>query len=172
VGLFRRALPEPARASLTLVDGERPIAWASGPGSSAGDPAYVVATDRALHVGALWSPSRIPWDRIVKAGWDDPVLELVVQPQPGGRSEVVRLRIDEAGEVPVVVRERVTASIVVQQHLELDAEKGALAVARRDSDTGELRWAVVFDPGLDPADPRLRARADAALADLRSQLGV
>ena len=115
---------------------------------------------------------RIPWDRVVKAGWADPVLELLVQPEPGGPSSVLRLQLDDPGEIPVVVRERVTASIVVQEHVDLVGQQGARLVARRDCDTGALRWSVVFDAGLDPRDPDLRARANQALRDLRAQLGV
>ncbi|MEZ5115839.1 MAG: hypothetical protein R2737_06175 [Candidatus Nanopelagicales bacterium] len=173
MGLFRRGLPPAARESLDLVGGERPIAWGAGPRlAGREEPPYVVATDRALHVGALWAPSRIPWDRISRATWQDPVLELTVQLRPGGRPDTVRLELDDPGEVPVVVRERVQASIVVSQHVPMEGEKGARIVARRDSDTGELRWSVVFDTGLDPRDPDLRARADEALADLRASWGV
>jgi len=48
----------------------------------------------------------------------------------------------------------------------------AMLNARRSPATGEVRWAVVFDPALDPRDPGWRAAADAALVELRGQLGV
>ena len=58
----------------------------------------------------------------------------------------------------------------MSERVELRGELGARIVARR---AGEgLRWTVTFDPGLDPSDPALRAEADAALAELRSTLGV
>jgi hypothetical protein len=51
-------------------------------------------------------------------------------------------------------------------------ERGARFVARRVAGSSELRWSVVFDVGLDPADPDLRRRADAILGELRTSLGV
>jgi hypothetical protein len=66
----------------------------------------------------------------------------------------------------------VTSSIVVQHHAELVGERGARFVARRVPGSTDLRWSVVFDTGLDPADPELRRRADEILADLRASLGV
>jgi hypothetical protein len=71
-----------------------------------------------------------------------------------------------------VVRERVNASIVVQHHAALVGDAGARLVARRIPGSTDLRWSVVFDPGLDPSDPDLRARADEALTALRSALGI
>jgi hypothetical protein len=44
--------------------------------------------------------------------------------------------------------------------------------ARRSPATGDVRWSVVFDSALDSGDPGWRAAADAALTDLRGQLGV
>jgi hypothetical protein len=45
-------------------------------------------------------------------------------------------------------------------------------VARRDGDEGTIWWSVVFDSGLNAADPALRARADEELASLRDALGI
>ena len=91
------------------------------------------------------------------------------------RARPVSLRVPiegDAGALPSVVKERVNASIVVSRHVELQGERGARLVARRTPGSSELRWSVVFDPGLDPADPDLRASADAALEALRGSLGV
>ena len=86
---------------------------------------------------------------------------------------VHRVRLDaDLGRLPEVVRERVTASIVIQHHVELVGERGARLLARRVPGTTDLRWSVVFDAGLDPADPELRRRADEALAVLRTSLGI
>ncbi len=70
------------------------------------------------------------------------------------------------------MRERVTASIVIQHHALLDGDLGARFVARRVPGSVDLRWSVVFDAGLDPRSPDLRRRADTALAELRTSLGV
>jgi len=150
------------------VPGERVLAWMAVGASS------VVATDRALTLptGAV-GELRVPWDRVLRASWEPEVFELTAQPVDGGRPVVTRVRIDgEPGVLPEVVRERVTASIVVQHHAVLDGERGARFIARRVPGSADLRWSVVFDAGLDPADPQLRRSADDVLATLRASLGV
>lgn len=169
MGILGDRLPPEVRRTLGLARGERILAWAPGlaPGS------VLVATDRALHARG-WPetipvPDRLAWHTILRASWTEPTLEVL----PLGRSAtVIRLELREPGTLPAAVRDRVTASVVVQERLELSAGRGARAVARRDSDTGEVRWAVTFDAGLDPSNAALRAQADAALARMRSALGV
>lgn len=168
--LRRATLPAEFRDQVTLERGERPVAWGTASGAEALVP--IVATDRALHVGPLAHPSRLPWDRCVRATWEEPVLDLVVQPVPGGPTRSLALRLVEMGELPVVIRERITDSVVAQHHVVLRGDKGARLVARRVADDASVRWSVVFDAGLDPRDPELRREADAALAELRSQLGI
>lgn len=170
--VLRRSVPAEARASADLRPGERPIAWAAGARTREGEPTYLVATDRALHVGPWAAPSRIPWDLVVKAAWEEPVLDLLVQSRPGAPARPLRLRVEDPRDLPVVVHERVMASVVVQRHVVLRGDLGARVVARRGSDDGAVRWSVVFDPGLDPRDPALRAAADEALAELRSHVVI
>ncbi|MBK9740539.1 MAG: hypothetical protein IPO93_13745 [Actinobacteria bacterium] len=82
------------------------------------------------------------------------------------------MRVDQARDLPAAVRDRVTASVVISDRVALGEGAKALLVARRGSDDGEIRWSVVFDAGLDPRDPTLRAAADEALAQLRDSLGI
>jgi hypothetical protein len=46
-----------------------------------------------------------------------------------------------------------------------------LLVARK-TDEDQLVWEFVFDPGLDPTDPGLRALAEQALEETRRSFGV
>ena len=99
-------------------------------------------------------------------------LEVVVldgNDQPG---RLVRVRLAVGSQLPAAVHAKVTESVVVSERLVLDGGGGALAVARRGSDDDRIRWSIVFDAGLDPTDPALRAQADQALARLRDSLGV
>ena len=147
--------------------GERVLAWLPSVGST------LVATDSALVLPEGVEPARVPWDRVLRASWEATTLRLTAQDPAGGRPADLRIPVPEDhGSLPEVVRERVNASIVVTRHVELHGEQGARLVARRTPGSTELRWSVVFDPGLDPSDPVLRARADEALAALRGSLGV
>jgi hypothetical protein len=149
------------------VPGERVLAWMPCEGSS------LVATETALVLPEGREVQRLAWDLVVRAVWEPGALEVTAQTTPGARPTVHRMRFDaEPAALPGVVRERVNASIVVARHVELVGEQGARFVARRVPGSTDLRWSVVFDPGLDSTDPRLRSRADAALSELRSSLGV
>jgi hypothetical protein len=154
----------PADVREVPVPGERLLAWGR---DGRGQP--TVVTTAALYLPDRAGYRRLPFDQVASATWSEETLEVVLV---GPAHETFRVRLDEPGEVPPVVRERVTASIVLTEHVPLEGELGALITARRVSGRDGLRWSVVFDPGLDPADPALRRRADAAIAELRSSRGV
>ena len=161
---MRLRAPAQVRA---LAGGERVLAWAPS-GASA-----VVATEKALVLPAGVGPALVAWDLVLRAQWAEGVLDLTVQERAGGRPEVLHVPVEgPVDALAGVVRERVNASIAVQRHVMLAGDKGARVIARRVPGQTELRWTVVFDSGLDPRDPELRSRADAALADLRAALGV
>lgn len=166
--------------------GERVLAWAVL-SDSAG--AVVMCTDKALHLPRDLAAGfqRIRWDQIHRASWDEPVIELVVDPSAmnpdasaGGKrgtaKRTIRVVVDEPGSVPLVVRDRVTASIENESRVSLltsDGQTGwADVVARRNADSGDLVWSVVFAPGMDAADPQLQEAARTALGELRSALGI
>ena len=163
-----RGMDPRVREALAGSRGERLLAW-----GELVDGSVVVCSDRAIHfpVGR-----RVVWDLVVRAAWSEEFLDLVVQSEPGAASEQVRLRFEEPAHVPAVVRERVEWTVVGSHPASLvhpDGRSGSATLnARRSPATGEVRWAVVFDAGIDPQDPGWREAADAALAVLREQLGV
>lgn len=163
-------LPAGVADALGVRPGEKVIAWGAGPGADVTQAAFVVATTRALYTQA--TGERVPWHRVSKAAWDEPILDLVLLDDGGQPSRPLRIRLDDAKDLPPAVHDRVTDSVLISDRVELGAGAGALLVARRDSDDGSIRWAVVFDAGLDPADPQLRAAVDEALGRLRESLGI
>jgi hypothetical protein len=143
------------------------LAWAPSGTSS------VLATETALVLPAGADPARIDWDLVLRIAWEPGVLEVSAQESAGARSQQHRIAVDGDPHVLAgVVRERVTASIVIQHHVLLDGALGARLVARRVPGSADLRWSVVFDAGLDPRDPELRREADSALVELRTALGI
>ena len=156
----------PAEVKALVPRDERLLSWAStsGPGG------FAVATDRALYI-PVPELLRLPWDLVAKATWsDDAVLTVEGRLDRRGRDHAWRVRLVDPGAFPTVVYERVTSSVVVSERVMLDGEAGVRIVARRVGDG--VRWTMTFDPGLDAHDPDLRRRADEALAELRSTLGV
>ena len=167
---FSGRLPGTAIAMLGIPPGERVVAWGAGPGADVTQSHFAAATDRALYLQA--TGERLAWDRITKASWDEPMLDLVVVDEAGQASRLVRARLDDSRDLPAAVHDRVTASVLVSERVDLGGGAKALMVARRASDDDEVRWTVVFDAGLDPGDPDLQAEATAALARLRDSLGI
>lgn len=153
-----------------LERGERVLVAAQLVGGGA-----AAATERALVTlgpgDAEDGVRRLAWHRVAEAGWDDERATLLVEEVGAGPAgpRTQRLRLAAPSLLPEAVRERVTASIVVSSHVPLRGRAGVRVVARRRPDAEELDWQLLFDPGLDPADPGVRARAEQALEQVRRQ---
>jgi len=161
VPLFQRP---PSGARDIPAPGERPLAWGHDV-----DGAWVVASDAALYLPGAAGHDRLAYDTVASATWRDPLLEVVVVGTRGSRRVV---DLAEPGLLPPTVRERVTATVVVSERVPLAGGGRALVSARRPPGGSRVRWNVVFDPGVDPADPLVRADADAAIAALRQATGL
>jgi hypothetical protein len=146
--------------------GERLLAW-----GSCDDGAFVVATDRSLVLPEPGGGTRaVRWESVAQASWQDERLE-VVETGGGGRGRrTTVLEVLEPGALPETLRERVTSTIVVSEHVDLVGEQGARITARRSPGGADLTWVVTFDAGLDARDPVLREAADAAVARLKGQV--
>ncbi len=159
----RHGVPDDVREVLTT--GERVLAWGR---DVTGRP--VVASELAVYLPAAGGGSeRVAYAGIARAVWSDPVLE-VVTAAPDQRRLVVDL--ETPGELPPTVRERVMSTILLSQRVPIAGGRGALVIARRVPGRDDVAWSVVFDAGLDPADPALRATADAAIRAIRSSTGL
>ncbi len=166
----RLGAPKGLKSRLDVLPGEKLVAWGSGLRPSSADVTYVAATNRAIYLETLGE--RIPWDLISRAQWDEPMLEVVALDGDGQPSRLVRIRLDQANGVPAAVHSQVVQSVIASERLDLGDGAGAVAVARRSLDSDSIWWSVVFDSGLEHADPALRLRADEALGALRDSLGV
>lgn len=150
--------------------GERVLAHAPTRGGS-----RVVATSTALYLPVARTEGdtaprflRLPWDRIEHASWKDGWLHVH---EPNGTADH-HVRLTEPGSVPEAVRERITATVAVDQQSRLPTGERVRIVGRRPAEGGEPRWSFVFEAGLNPDDPGLRAQAEQLLEDLRRQTGL
>lgn len=162
------------RATCHIPKSEHLIAWCTDD-----DGRFLAATSSALCRGpGDWGHGdgqQMPWVRIATAVWDTP--RLVINWEVDGELRQESLRISQPGELPSAIQAMVTESVVYRQHsplLDLPDEAGALLVARRQprQPDAAINWSVVFDTGLDPTDPDLRAAADQALLRVRAALGI
>lgn len=154
------------RPDLTVAAGERLLAWAV---TTTGEP--VGGTRDALY---LLDGVRVAWEQVAAADWDAEtdglrVSEVGSWGEPRPTYDVV---LGEPGRFLELVRERVTASIVLTRHTALVGRRGVRVVARRaPSGHGAMSWVYEFDEGIDPTDPFVRQTAEEALIAAREEVG-
>ena len=149
--------------AVPLEPGERRLGWGV---TSVGDA--VVASTAGLHVPGT---GRLDWPDVEKATWQRPVLEVVEVAEVSGSGRRWRVELTEEGELPDVVRSAVTASVAWSTHVRLSPAGGVRVVGRRRPGQELLDWQLVYDRGTDLDDPRVRAQAEAVLADARRTIG-
>lgn len=155
------------RPELVVAQGERLLAWATTLDGSA-----VGGTRDALYVAA---GSRIPWENVEAADWDNDTSVLTVSEVGswGQARPEHRLTIEEPGRFLELVRERVTASVVLQRHVPLEGRRGVRVIARRAPGVpADLSWVFEYDEGIDPDDGFVRLAAAEALSSARDELGL
>jgi len=164
----RVSLSAELRTALGLQRGERVLAVAYDP-----DGRALVATDRDLLLQRR-PPAydRIGWDTIDKATYSDGLLRITRVDDAGVSGGGLKIPLDEPGTFPVVVRDRVTASIVVSQPVTIGEGKAIRVVARRRPDRESLAWGYVIEPGVHAGDPEVVAAAREAVASVRLEAGI
>lgn len=138
------------------------------------DGIVLAGTRDAFYVGSE-SVQRVPWERVEAADWDrdDSVFRLSLVGEWGAEKVVHSFGLTEPGRLLELVRERVTASIVLQRHVSLAGRRGVRVIGRRPPrGTGEIDWFFEYDEGVDPADPAVREASVAALAAAQADVGL
>jgi hypothetical protein len=179
---FKRSVDVPAGvlARVPLHRGEKVLA-----GTPTTDGTWLLGTRDALHVvPAVRAPGsgaaepvekRIPWESIERADWDREEERLVVSEV----GEFGRVRpqhefaVSEPGLLLELVRERVTASVVLQRRVVTEGKRGLRVIGRRaPAGDGQVFWAYEFDAGVDPEDPAVIAAAESGLRAAQADLGL
>jgi hypothetical protein len=176
---FRRSTDVPADvlARVTLHRGEKVLA-----GTPTTDSTWLLGTRDALHVVpaggsgvAEQAATRLPWESIERADWDREEERLVVSEV----GEFGRVRpqhefaVSEPGLLLELVRERVTASVVLQRRVLTEGKRGLRVIGRRaPAGDGQVFWAYEFDAGVDPEDPVVMAAAESGLRAAQEDLGL
>jgi hypothetical protein len=135
----------------------------------------VEGTREALLVPTDDGARRIPWEQVEAANWDRDtgVLKVTEVGTWGAPRPEHRLMVSDPGRLLELVRERVTASVVLQRHVPIEGRRGVRIIARRaSSGARELSWLFEYDAGIDPADPFVEQAAQEALAVARNEVGL
>lgn len=170
MNLFTRAerAPELVVESARLRRGEKVLAFAQ-----AGDR-WLLGTRLAfVVVEPGQEPVRFGWENVQAADWDQESSTLTVSEV--GRFGEPRASYVFALENPALllqlVRERVTASVVLQRGYLVDAKKGFKVIGRRSPAGGPISWMFEYDAGIDPDSPEVAAAAADALVRARADVG-
>jgi hypothetical protein len=156
-----------ARAGLSR--GEKVLAHAEST-----DGTWLLGTRRHLVVVVAGAaPTRIPWEGVEDAAWDQESSRLRVTEigRYGEQRPVHTFDMEDPALLLQLVRERVTASVVLQRRVPVRDELGLTVIGRRSPVGGPVAWMHDYDPGLDPADPEVATVAEAALAAARAEVG-
>jgi hypothetical protein len=154
------------RPPVDVAPGERVLAWTE---ATTGE--VLAGTREALYLGG----TRLAWEDVEAADWDRET-EVFRVVEVGTWGEVRgehRFVIGEPRRLLELVRERVTASVLLVRHVPIEGRRGLRVIARR-APTGDrgVRWLYESDAGNDPGDPVVRLAAEDALADARSEVGL
>ncbi|CAN5442885.1 hypothetical protein BH09ACT12_BH09ACT12_10850 [soil metagenome] len=164
---MRRPTRRAERPEIAVAAGERLLAWAT-----TSDQHHVGGTREALY---LPGDLRVPWEGVEAADWDNDtsVLHVSEVGSWGESRPEHRLTIEEPGRLLELVRERVTASVVLQRQVPLEGRRGLRVIARRGPGAAsEISWIFEYDEGIDPHDGFVRLAAAEALAAARDELGL
>jgi hypothetical protein len=159
------------RPPVAVAAGERLLAW-----TPVDEGSWVGGTRDALYLPA----SRVPWEQVQAADWDRDQGRLRVsevgtwgQPRPVHSFAIADSAARDADRLLQLLRERVTASVLMSRHVPVADGRGVRVVGRRaPSGRGEVSWAFEYDQGVDPDDPFVRAAAETALAAAKADVGM
>lgn len=165
------------RAPVRVERGERLLADAAAGEAHLGgtrDALYVVRPLGHDRLG-LEETVRIPWEEIQAADWDQDSSTLRISEVGAWGEERPEhaFTVAEPGRLLELVRERVTASVVLQRHVPVEGRRGVRVIARR-APRGDrpIAWFYEYDEGVDPGDPNVRRVAQEALAAARTEVGA
>jgi hypothetical protein len=137
------------------------------------DGTWLLGTRRVLVVVLADHRVVLPWESVEDASWDRDEERLRItgvgafgRPRPS-----YALEMEEPAHLLQLLRERVTASIVLQRRSPVRDRLGVTVIGRRSPVGGPVTWMHAYDPGLDPEDPEVVAVADVLLEQVRSEVG-
>jgi hypothetical protein len=154
------------RPPISVAAGERVLAWAEASGGE-----LLAGTREALYLDG----TRLAWEDVEAADWnrDTEAFRVVEVGHWGEQRHVHTWVIAEPRRFLELVRERVTASVVLVRHAPVVGRRGVRVIARRaPAGDGELRWIYEYDAGIDPDDPTVRLAAEATLSRAREEVGL
>jgi hypothetical protein len=168
VRLFPRGVPADVLDRAGVPRGDKVLASAE-----AADGSWLLGTRRSLVLVLASGVVTLPWEEVEDAAWNQDAERLRViavgvygEPRPSYTFDM-----EDPALLLQLLRERVTASIVLQRRVPVRGKLGLTVIGRRSPVGGPVSWMHAYDPGLDPDDPEVSAAADAALRQAQAEVG-
>jgi hypothetical protein len=116
---------------------------------------------------------RLPWETVQAADWhqDEATLSISEVGEFGQPRASYEFTLENPALLLQLIRERVTASVVLQRGFQLSGKRGFKVIGRRSPGGGEISWMYEFDAGIDPDEPDVASAAAEALAQARADVG-
>ena len=116
---------------------------------------------------------QIAWESVEDAAWEQEASTLRVTEigQYGEPKPTHSFTVSDPALLLQLVRERVTASVVLQRWVPVIGKKGLTVIGRRSPVGGPVAWMHAYDAGVDPSDPKVAAVAEQALAQAQAEVG-
>ena len=164
----RGEVPADVVARAALAPGDRVLA-----GAPAADGSWVLGSRRTLVLLTPEARVVLPWEEVEDAAWDrdEERLRITATGEYGRPRPTYTFSMEDPALLLQLVRERVTASVVLQRRVPVHGRKGLTVIGRRSPAGGPVRWMHAYDAGVDPADPEVVAIADLALQQARAEVG-
>jgi hypothetical protein len=138
------------------------------------DGTWLLGTRDALVIVEPAETIRLAWEHVETAHWDreEERLRVAEVGEFGQVRPVHTFTVREPGLLLQMVRERVTASVLLQRRVAVSGRRGLTVIARRPPrGQGEIIWACEYDAGVDPDDPDVRRAAEDAVRSAQDELG-
>jgi hypothetical protein len=166
-GRRQASLPEPVRAAAALDPGDKVLAWAT----EAATGVVVVATRYRLYAVSPAGERLLAraWHEVDAGSWSSELGQLTVTWVDGSRPN--QWTLGDTSLLPETLRERVLASVVLSQHVDLGPRRRGRVVIRQDLATGDLLDQVLRGKGARADDEGLTQALADATAYLREQVG-
>jgi len=162
VKFFQRPEPLPAQIRSVMESNEYLLAWST---HSSG---VLAVTDKRLISAQAQVVSTVLWEDSLSAKWEEPLLSLVVLHEQA--TQTLSWKLDEPGLVPTAVRDRVTATIVIDRLVDIPEVGRVRFIARRTANG--VIWSTVPEGSIDAQSAPIQERIRESLRSLRSNLGI
>ena len=157
---------EPISASLIqlIPKNERLLAWTQTV------TGFIAVTDVSLVSIDESAAKVIPWEFALQARWEPPELFVVVQAEQSELPKQLIFNLVAPGLVPIAVRDRVTAAVLVDQVEEITGVGRVRFIARRNKKG--VTWTTVADDADLARTPEGIVEVSKVLGHLQATFGI